>query len=70
MFCFVLPQAETDGTVNVAEHNIVDSLAAKAWAIRLATEAAVSVLSVDSIIMSRPAGGPRIPQQAGNWDED
>ena len=63
-------QAETDGTVNAAEHNIVDSLAAKAWAIRLATEAAVSVLGVDSIIMSRPAGGPKIPQQAGNWDED
>jgi T-complex protein 1 subunit theta len=65
-----LLQAETDGTVNAVEHNIVDSLAAKAWAIRLATEAAVSVLSVDSIIMSRPAGGPKIPQQAGNWDED
>ncbi len=56
--------------MNVTERNIVDSLAAKAWAIRLATEAAVSVLSVDSIIMSRPAGGPKIPQQAGNWDED
>jgi len=63
-------EAETDGTLNAAENNIVDSLAAKAWAIRLATEAAVSVLSVDSIIMSRPAGGPKIPQQAGNWDED
>ena len=67
---FFFSQAETDGTLNAPEHNIVDSLAAKAWAIRLATEAAVSVLSVDSIIMSRPAGGPRIPQQAGNWDED
>ncbi|KAI0302325.1 T-complex protein 1 [Multifurca ochricompacta] len=63
-------EAETDGTVNAAERNIVDSLAAKAWAIRLATEAAISVLNVDSIIMSRPAGGPKIPQQAGNWDED
>lgn len=63
-------EAETDGTVNATERNIVDSLAAKAWAIRLATEAAVTVLSVDSIIMSRPAGGPKVPQQAGNWDED
>jgi T-complex protein 1 subunit theta len=70
LFCFAFPQAETDGTLDSPEHNIVDSLAAKAWAIRLATEAAVSVLSVDSIIMSRPAGGPKIPQQAGNWDED
>jgi hypothetical protein len=37
---------------------------------KLGTEAAVSVLSVDSIIMSKPAGGPKVSQQAGNWDED
>ena len=65
-----MSQAETDGTLSATEHQILDSLAAKQWAIKLATEAATSVLSVDSIIMSRPAGGPKIPQQAGNWDED
>jgi hypothetical protein len=37
---------------------------------KLATEAAVSVLSVDSIIMSKQAGGPKVPQQAGNWDDE
>ena len=63
LFPFLL-QAETDGTVNAAEHNIVKR-GQFAWLI----EAAVSVLS-DSIIMSRPGGGPKIPQQAGNWDED
>ncbi|KAI0765688.1 T-complex protein 1 [Trametes elegans] len=63
-------EAETDGTLSATEHKILDSLAAKQWAIKLATEAATSVLSVDSIIMSRPAGGPKIPQQSGNWDED
>ncbi|KZT03879.1 T-complex protein 1 [Laetiporus sulphureus 93-53] len=63
-------EMETDGTLNASEHGIYDPLAAKSWAIRLATEAAVSVLSVDSIIMSKPAGGPKIPQQAGNWDDD
>ncbi|KAI0688997.1 T-complex protein 1 [Cytidiella melzeri] len=63
-------EAETDGTLNALEHKLLDSLVAKSWAIRLATDAAVSVLSVDSIIMSKPAGGPKIPQQAGNWDED
>ncbi|OBZ69987.1 putative T-complex protein 1 subunit theta [Grifola frondosa] len=63
-------EAETDGTLLASEQEIFDSLAAKSWAIKLATEAAVSVLSVDSIIMSKPAGGPKIPQQAGNWDED
>jgi chaperonin GroEL (HSP60 family) len=66
--CFI--QLETDGTLQSTTHKICDSLAAKAWAIRLATEAAVSVLSVDSIIMSKPAGGPKVPQQAGNWDND
>jgi T-complex protein 1 subunit theta len=66
----ILQQAESDGTLLAADHKILDSLGAKTWAIRLATEAAVSVLSVDSIIMSKPAGGPKVPQQAGNWDED
>jgi len=63
-------EAETDGTLRADEHQIYDSLAAKTWAIKLATEAAISVLNVDSLIMSRPAGGPKVPQQAGNWDDD
>lgn len=63
-------QAETDGTLQTLEHKIFDSLASKMWALKLATEAAVSVLAVDSIIMSKAAGGPKVPQQAGNWDED
>lgn len=63
-------ESETDGTLLADEHEIYDSLAAKTWALKLATEAAVSVLSVDSIIMSKPAGGPKVPQQAGNWDAD
>ncbi|KAJ7057806.1 chaperonin Cpn60/TCP-1 family [Mycena amicta] len=61
---------ETDGTLDSAAHKIYDSLASKAWAIQLATEAACGVLNVDSIIMSKPAGGPKVPQQAGNWDND
>ncbi|KAJ7451300.1 hypothetical protein FB451DRAFT_1525585 [Mycena latifolia] len=60
---------EMDGTLDAASSKIYDSLASKSWAIRLATETAVSVLSVDSIIMSKPAGGPNIPQ-SGNWDND
>jgi chaperonin GroEL (HSP60 family) len=61
---------EEDGTLSATDCKIMDPLAAKSWAIKLATEAAISVLAVDSIIMSKPAGGPKIPQQAGNWDED
>ena len=63
-------QGESDGTLLADEAQIRDPLAAKTWAIQLGTEAAVSVLTVDSIIMSKPAGGPKIPKQAGNWDED
>jgi chaperonin GroEL (HSP60 family) len=63
-------QAESDGTLLADKHQIYDSLAAKTWALRLAAEAANSVLSVDSIIMSKAAGGPKVPQQAGNWDAD
>ena len=65
-----LRKGDGDGTLISIEHGIVDSLGAKSWAIKLATQAAVSVLSVDSIIMSKPAGGPKIPQQSGAWDED
>ncbi|KAF9445270.1 T-complex protein 1 [Macrolepiota fuliginosa MF-IS2] len=61
---------EEDGTLQADRYKIYDSLAAKQWALKLATESAISVLSVDSIIMSKPAGGPKVPQQSGNWDND
>ena len=70
LISFFLLQDESDGTLQADRHKIYDSLAAKNWAIKLATEAANSVLSVDSIIMSKQAGGPKVPQQAGNWDND
>lgn len=60
----------SQGVLDTTSLQIFDSLAAKSWALGLATEAATTVLRVDSIIMSRPAGGPKVPQQSGNWDED
>ncbi|KAL7419496.1 T-complex protein 1 subunit theta [Cryptotrichosporon argae] len=48
---------------------VLDPYASKDWAIKLATEAAVSVLRVDSIIVAKQAGiNP--PKQQGHWDED
>ncbi len=38
---------------------VVDSFACKESALRLAVDAAVTVLRVDQIIMSKPAGGPK-----------
>ncbi|KAK4687999.1 T-complex protein 1 subunit theta, partial [Tremellales sp. Uapishka_1] len=61
--------SETTGITATSSNKIVDSFAAKDWAIKLATEAAISVLRVDSIIVSKQAGiAP--PKQSGHWDDD
>ncbi|KUL85789.1 hypothetical protein ZTR_07351 [Talaromyces verruculosus] len=60
----------TTGTVDAFEEGILDLMASKSWAIRLATESARTVLSVDQIIVARQAGGPKPPGQNPNWDED
>lgn len=58
------------GIIDCAASGIVDILAVKQWAIKLATHAAITVLSVDQIIMSKPAGGPKVPKQDQFDDED
>jgi T-complex protein 1 subunit theta len=54
---------------NAVDMGVLDLLSAKESAIRLATEAAVQILRVDQIIMSKPAGGPKVPKQ-GPVDAD
>ena len=49
------------GTLDAKHEGILDLLIAKSWAIKLATEAARTVLSVDQIIVARQAGGPKPP---------
>lgn len=56
--------------VDAVDKGILDLLAAKSMAIKLATEAARTVLSVDQIIVARQAGGPKPPAANPNWDED
>ena len=59
------------GTLDARDQGILDLLICKQWAIKLATEAARTVLSVDQIIVARQAGGPKPPGgQNPNWDED
>ncbi|KAI5290395.1 T-complex protein 1 subunit theta [Ascosphaera aggregata] len=59
------------GTLDAVEEGILDLMVTKNWAIKLATEAARTVLSVDQIIVARQAGGPKPPSgQNPNWDED
>jgi len=48
------------GVKNKADEGVLDSLVCKQSAFRLAADAAVTVLRVDCIIMSKAAGGPKM----------
>ncbi|KAL1881405.1 hypothetical protein VTK73DRAFT_4165 [Phialemonium thermophilum] len=61
---------DNTGTLDAKEAGILDLLVTKQLAIKLATEAARTVLSVDQIIVARQAGGPKPPGPNPNWDED
>lgn len=50
-----------NGTIDAEEEGILDLMVSKSWAIKLATDAARTVLSVDQIIVARQAGGPKPP---------
>ena len=52
-----------EGIVSMKESKTYDLLAPKSSAFRLAVEAAMTVLKVDQIIMSKPSGGPSMPGQ-------
>jgi len=65
-----LEASTPSGTLDTVEEGILDLMATKSWAIRLASESARTVLSVDQIIVARQAGGPKPPGPNPNWDED
>lgn len=60
---------ETGTPTDLGAQEIFDLFSTKWWALRLAADAAVTVLRVDQIIMSKQAGGPK-PPKGGNADED
>jgi T-complex protein 1 subunit theta len=49
--------------LTIGDAPVLDAVITKSWGIRLAVDAALSVLRVDQIIMARPAGGPKPPGQ-------
>ena len=59
----------TGEVLKISELDIHDHRKTKEWAIRLASEAAITILRVDQIIIAKPAGGPKM-QENKNWDED
>lgn len=54
--------------LDALETGIYDLYATKVNALRLAVDAALTVLRVDQIVMSKPAGGPK-PKAGGPMDE-
>jgi T-complex protein 1 subunit theta len=54
----------------IGDYQILDCLATKLNALRLAADAALTVLRIDQIIMSKPAGGPKVPKGSNSFDED
>ncbi|KAJ3109628.1 T-complex protein 1 subunit theta [Phlyctochytrium planicorne] len=62
-------ESDDNGILDAKEHGIFEVLSIKQMAIRLATHAALTILSVDQIIMSKPAGGPKVKENK-DWDED
>ncbi|CAN8011327.1 unnamed protein product [Ixodes pacificus] len=59
-----------DALGNALEAGLLDLLVTKHWGLQYATNAASTVLRVDQIIMSKPAGGPKPKAGGGDWDED
>ncbi|CAM9994588.1 unnamed protein product [Choristocarpus tenellus] len=58
-----------DGVINQSGEGVVDLMSTKESALRLAVDAAVTVLRVDQIIMSKPAGGPKPRGQQADEDD-
>jgi len=60
---------EDGGILNSNDNEIYDSIFTKETGIKYATDAVTTILRIDQIIMSKPAGGPK-PRQGGNPDDD
>lgn len=63
-------EAEGPAVKDAVEAKIFDLYITKFWGIKFATRAACTVLSVDQIIMAKPAGGPKVKDNKGMDDDD
>lgn len=59
---------ETGAPKDLSQDHITDVYATKWWAIKLVTDAVVTLLKVDQIIMAKQAGGPK-PRGADGDDD-
>lgn len=58
------------GICSAVDIGVLDLLVTKKFGMRLATTSVLTILRVDHIIMSKPAGGPKKPKRDGHWDDD
>ena len=49
-----------NGGVKDLSEEVIDHLVTKQWAIKLASDVALTVLRIDQIIMAKPSGGPNL----------
>jgi len=63
------PAAPAGEARDLGAAHIFDLHSTKWWALKLATEAAVTVLRIDQIIMAKMAGGPK-PRGGGAMDDE
>lgn len=63
-------ESDVSSVIDAIEANIYDLFLTKHWGLKYATNVANTILSVDQIICSKPAGGPKPPKQGGDWDQD
>ena len=62
-------ESEKAGVLDAKKEAIFDVLSIKEMALKQAAHVASTLLSVDQIIMSKPAGGPK-PKKQEHWDND
>ncbi len=60
-----------DGEIkSIKDIGVYDHLQSKAWAIKLACDAVITILRIDQIIIAKPAGGPKLNKKNPHWDDD
>ncbi|KAB1283371.1 T-complex protein 1 subunit theta [Camelus dromedarius] len=63
-------EAEVPAVKDMLKAGVKDTYLRKYWAIKLATNAAVTILRVNQIIMAKSAGEPKPPSGKKDWDDD
>jgi len=61
---------KSKGVCDMKEKGVLDLMLTKQQAIKLASDAVITILRVDQIIVAKPAGGPKMGGKKGHWDND